>query len=367
MTNDAMPELPIRALDLRAVQVPLRRPLHTGGGVVAQAPLVLIDLRTEGGVTGSTYLFCYTPLALAPVMRMLAELRPLLIGQGLAPVELGAALQRRFRLLGAKGVVGMALAGIDMAAWDAAAKARGVRLAVLLGGRCSTIPAYNSNGLGLIGPARAAEEAQELVDEGFSAIKVRLGYPTVEEDLAVVRAVRVAVGDGVELMSDFNQSLSVAEALLRGERLAGEGLRWIEEPTLADDDEGHARIRARSRVPIQMGENWWGPHDMARCIAAGGSDLVMPDAMKIGGVTGWLRAAALAEAAGLPMSTHLFPEVSVQLMAVTPTRHWLEYVDWAAPILQQPLAVARGAVQVPAVPGSGIAWDEAAVQRYRVE
>jgi mandelate racemase len=360
------PALTIRALDLRTVLVPLRRPLHTSGGVVAQAPLVLIDLQTDQGITGSTYLFCYTPLALAPVAQLLANLRPQLQGQAVAPLELGLALQRQFRLLGAKGVVAMALAGLDMAAWDALAKARGVPLAVLLGGGTGPIRAYNSNGLGLIGPARAADEAQALVAEGFGAIKIRLGYPSLAHDLEVVRAVRGAVGDGVELMSDYNQSLSVAEALQRCDALAAEGLRWIEEPTLADDFDGHARIRAKSRVPIQMGENWWGPHEMARCLAAGGSDLVMPDAMKIGGVSGWLHAAALAAAAGLPMSTHLFPEVSVHLMAATPTRHWLEFVDWAAPILAEPLTVRDGQVAVPERPGSGIAWDEAAVKRCLV-
>ena len=367
MATDPLPTLTIRALEVRAVQVPLTLPLQTSGGLVTQAPLALIDLHTDQGVTGSTYLFCYTPLALAPVVHTLQNLEPQLRGQVLAPLDIGLALQRQFRLLGAKGVVGMALAGIDMAAWDALARARGLPLAVLLGGRLGSIPAYNSNGLGLIGADRAPAEAQALVAAGFRAIKLRLGYADARDDLAVVRAVRRAVGDEVELMSDYNQALSVAEALVRTEALAGEGLRWIEEPTLADDFEGHARIRAKSRVPIQMGENWWGPHDMARCLAAGGSDLVMPDAMKIGGVTGWLRAAALAEAAGLPMSTHLFPEISAHLMAATPTRHWLEFVDWAAPILAQPLAVVNGQVSVPDRPGSGIEWNDDAVRRYRVE
>jgi len=176
--------------------------------------------------------------------------------------------------------------------------------------------------------------------------------------------VRRAVGDGVALMADYNQALSVAEALRRVEALAGAGLAWVEEPTLADDYAGHAQIRAKAALPIQMGENWWGPHDMAKGLAAGASDLGMPDAMKIGGVTGWLRAAALAEAAGLPISSHLFPEISAHLLAVSPTAHWLEYVDWAEPILQEPLHVAGGSVTAPEAPGCGIAWDEAGVQRH---
>ena len=245
----------------------------------------------------------------------------------------------------------MAMAGIDMAAWDALARAAAMPLARLLGGTLRRVPAYNSRGLGIIGAARASAEAVELIAPGFTGVKVRLGYPDPHTDVEVVRAVRRAIGDGVQLMSDYNQALSVAEATCRVEALRDEGLAWIEEPTRADDHEGHAQIRRKARVPIQIGENWWGPHDMAKSIAAGSCDLGMPDAMKIGGVTGWLRAAALAEAAGLPISSHLFPEISVHLLAVSPTAHWLEYVDWAEPILQTPLRIDSGEAVIADGPG----------------
>lgn len=355
----------ITALRLRGVHVPMRRPLVTRGGTVGVAPLALIDLHTDAGVTGSTYLFCYTPLVLQPVLQMLANLEPLLKGRALAPLEIDRELQGRFRLLGAKGPVAMALAGIDMAAWDALARAQGLPLVRLLGARARPLPAYNSNGLGLIGPERAAIEARELA-AGFAAVKVRLGYDDAATDLAVVRAVRDAIGPGITLMSDYNQGLSVAEAVHRLDVLAGEGLAWIEEPTLADDHAGHAEIRRRTRLRIQMGENWWGPHDMARCLALAACDLGMPDAMKIGGVSGWMRAAAIAEAAGLPLSSHLFPEVSAHLLAASPTAHWLEYVDWAEPILREPLRFENGQAVPDDSPGSGIEWNEDAVARFAV-
>jgi mandelate racemase len=218
----------------------------------------------------------------------------------------------------------MAMAGIDMAAWDALAKSCEMPLVRMLGGQPCRIPAYNSCGLGMIGPERAAEEAQELLAPGFSAIKVRLGYEDLKTDLEVVRAIRDSIGEEVVLMSDYNQSLSVAEASRRAAALEGEGLYWIEEPTRADDYSGHAQIRHDTKTSIQIGENWWGPHDAAKSIEAGASDYVMPDAMKIGGVTGWFRTAALAEAAGIPLSSHLFPEISAHLLAVSPTKHWLE-------------------------------------------
>ncbi|MBE0582769.1 MAG: mandelate racemase, partial [Desulfofustis sp.] len=282
------------------------------------------------------------------------------------PLEINRLLQARFRLLGAKGIVGMALAGIDMAAWDAVAKNQGQPLARVLGADLLEIGAYNSCGLGLIGADLAPAEAELLVASGFSAIKVRLGYPDLETDIKVVRAVRSVIGDGIHLMSDYNQALSVPDAVHRVRALADEGLYWIEEPCLAHDYQGYARVRDASTCPIQMGENWWGPAEMATSLGFGASDLGMPDAMKIGGVSGWLQAAALADSAGMPISTHLFPEVSVHLMAATPTRHWLEFVDWASPILVQPLQIRDGKAIIRNAPGTGIEWDEAVVSRYLV-
>jgi len=360
----ASARLSIERLVVRAVLVPLRIPLVTSGGTVSAAPLALIDLHTREGVVGRTYLFCYTPIALKPVCELLANLAPLIEGAPLAPLALNRMLRARFRLLGEKGIVGMAITGIDMAAWDAMARAQGQPLACALGADCIEVNAYNSCGLGLIGADLARAEAQALVAEGFNAIKVRLGYPDLATDLAVVRAVRAAVGDGVHVMSDYNQSLSVPEAVRRVRALADEGLYWIEEPCLAHDYAGYAHVRAASTAPIQMGENWWFPDDMATSLRAGASDLGMPDAMKIGGVTGWLQAAALGESAGMPLSTHLFPEVSVHLMAATPTRHWLEFVDWASPILAHPMKITNGKAAVPDTPGTGIDWDEGAVARY---
>lgn len=357
-------ELTIRALRARAVNVPMSRPLHTSGGSVTTAPLVLIDLETDQGVTGHGYVFTYTPLALAPIAGLIGNLETVVKGDAVAPFEIEAKLQRTFRLLGAQGFSLMAIGGIDMAAWDALARAKELPLVCLLGGRPKPIPAYNSNGLGIVGPDKAADEAGELTSSGFGAIKVRLGYADAEADVAVVRAVREAIGDDVLLMSDYNQSLTVTEAKSRVARLDHEGLYWIEEPTRCDDYRGHAEIREHARTPIQLGENCWGPHDMAKAIDAGASDLFMPDVVKIGGITGWLRASALAEPIGLPVSSHLFPEVSAHLLAVTPTSHWLEYVDWANPILEQPLEIDDGRAVIPSAPGIGLEWNEDAVAKY---
>jgi mandelate racemase len=196
-------------------------------------------------------------------------------------------------------------------------------------------------------------------------VKLRLGRPEAKADLEALRAVKRAIGPQVTLMVDFNQALSVAEALKRGRMIDAEGgVYWIEEPVRADDFAGCARVAREVATPIQIGENFMGPQQMAQAIAARACDWVMPDAQRIGGVTGWMRAAALAQAAGLEMSSHLFPEASSQLLAVTPTCHWLEYVDWADPILEEPLTLKRGFVQPCKRPGLGLAWNGKAVKRY---
>ncbi len=363
MTKDADR---IGAITVRPLLVPLRRPLVVASGQVKHAPLIAVDLEGEAGSHGLGYIFTYTPSVLGPTARLIEELGTLLIGQPLEPYEIERFLAGKLKLLGLAGLVTMALAAIDMAAWDAAAKRAELPLARYLGGRPKALPAYNSNGLGIIGATAAAKEAEELVAEGFSAVKLRLGYPTLSEDLAVVDAVRRAVGGEVRIMTDYNQSLSYAEAKMRVLALDHVGLEWIEEPLPSDELAGHARLRDLARTPIQLGENFWGPREFARALKAGAGDLYMPDLMKIGGPSAWLRCAAMAEPEGIPLSCHLFPDLSAHLLAVTPTAQWVEFVDWAEPIRAEPLQREAGRVVISEEPGFGIAWDETALARYAI-
>lgn len=355
----------IRSLRARAVLVPMSRPLHTSRAVIDKVPLVLVDLETSTGVTGRSYLFAVTPLALKSMVALTEDLGSLITGQPLVPYEIEQLLYARTALLGAPGIVTMAISGIDMAAWDAQAQVAEQPLACLLGGALKPIRAYNSNGLGLMGPEKVAREAVELHAKGrFGGVKLRLGYATLEEDVAAVNAVQEALPQGTPLMTDYNQALTPAEAVRRGLVLDELGLTWIEEPVRADDHAGNAHVAASLKTPVQIGENFLGSRDMARALAAKACDYAMPDAERIGGVSGWMRASAIADAAAMPMSTHLFPEVSAHLMCVTPTAHWLEYVDWASPVLKTPMEVRDGCAIPCSVPGTGMVWDEAAVKKY---
>jgi mandelate racemase len=362
-----VPALTIRAARGTPVEVPLNFVLGTSADAIRVAPLLLIDLETEEGVTGRAYVFCYLRAAAPAIMSLLGEVEGLAKGSAVRPSELWAKLARRFRLIGVQGIVRMAMAGFDAACWDALALAAGVPLANLLGAERRPIPAYNSCGLGLRDDLGAlADEAETLLGGGFRAIKLRLGYPTIQADIAAVRAVRKRIGDGVELMVDYNQALSVDDALVRGRALDAENIYWLEEPIRHDDYDGAARLVRELKVPIQIGENFSLPTAMTVALDRSAANYVMPDLERIGGVTGWRQAAEIAHSRGVKMSSHLFPETSAHLLAATPTCHYLEYVDWANVLVEEPLLVADGHAVVPSRPGNGMTWDTKAIEHYRI-
>jgi mandelate racemase len=361
-STDVMKMPLIRELRVRAVRVPLPEPHRTASGIITESPLVLIDAITDDGIAGHAIVFTYTPAALRPTAELIANIEQLVKGEPLAPSVIADKLAARFRLLGTQGLVGMALGGIDMALWDALARVHGVPLARLFGAAANPIPAYGA--VGHDGPAGSARTAEDWVKRGFGGVKAKIGYPTVAEDIEVVRAMRSAVGRDVAIMVDYNQCLTPAAAIQRLRRLEECELTWVEEPTLAHDYPGHAQIAREIQTPIQCGENWWGPLDMRHALDAHASDYVMPEVMKMYGVTGWRRGAAMAEAKGVPISSHLWPEISAQLLSATPLAHWLEYANWWNPILAEPLRVERGLALPSESPGSGVAWNEPAVGKF---
>jgi len=352
----------IRELRVRTVRVPMPEPHRTASGVITESPLVLIDAITEHGVIGHGIVFTYTSAALRPTADFITNVESLIKGEPLAPAAIADKLAARFRLLGTQGLVGMALAGIDMALWDTLARVHGIPLARLFGAAIKPIPAYGA--VGHDGPAGSARTAEEWVKKGFGGVKAKIGYPTVAEDIEVVRSMRSAIGPDVAIMVDYNQCLTPPAAIQRLRALEESQLTWVEEPTLAHDYQGHAQIAREIQTPIQCGENWWGPLDMRHALDAHASDYVMPEVMKMYGVTGWRRAAALAEARGVPISTHLWPEISAQLLSASPLAHWLEYANWWNPIVAEPLSVERGMAQPSDRPGSGVSWNEPAVAKY---
>lgn len=352
----------IASFVVRSVLVPMPEPHRTASGVIEASPLVLLSITTDQGVQGHSITFTYTPAALKATAEFMQNLEPLVAGQALAPAALSERLHARFRLLGTQGLVGMALAGVDMALWDALARSQQLPLHALLGASPKPVACYG--GIGYDGAGDSARTAERWARQGLKGVKAKIGYPTVAEDIAVIRAIRSAVGPGLAVMVDYNQSLTPAEARVRLRVLDGEGLQWIEEPVLAHDYAALVQLAQRVRTPLQAGENWWGPLDFRHAFNAGVREHVMPDAMKCGGVTGWLAVSAMAQVYGTAVSSHLWPEISAQLLMATPTARWLEYADWWNPILKNPLKLREGMADIDGVLASGVEFDEDAVRKY---
>ena len=363
--QDGIRKLTFESVRVRAVSVPLRRPIIAKVGEYAHWPFVLIDVQTREGIVGRSYLEPYLQKSVMPITRMIEDLGESLKGQVLAPLDAYRDAMKTLHLNGREGMTLIAISGLDMAIWDALAKSAAMPLAVLLGGTTGNVRAYNTNGLWLRPLGKLAREAEELVAEGgFKAIKMRLGRSTLKEDIAAIAEVRQAVGENVQLMCDFNQGLAFGDALLRLHGLDDQGLVWFEEPIAYDNYDGCAQLAREMKTPLQIGENIYGPREFYKAVKAGAADLYMPDLMRIGGVTGWMRAAAIAGAAGLPLSSHLYPAISAQLLRVSESADWLEWSDWAEPILAEPLRAKDGQVTVGAKAGNGLEWNEEAVKRY---
>ena len=357
--------LTLEAIEVRAVAIPMRRPIVSKVGVYREWPFILIDLKTKEGIVGKSYLEPYLRDAVRYIGPAILDLAEMLKGRQLAPLDFFRDSMNKLHLIGRQGVSLIAVAGVDMAVWDALAKAAGLPLAELLGGSLGRLRTYNTNGLWLIPLDRLGREAEQLVAEGnFNAIKIRLGRPTLRQDMEALEAVRAAIGPNIELMCDFNQGLALHEAISRCHGLDDKGLYWFEEPVVFDNYEHSAQLARELKTPIQIGENIYGPRSFMQAIRAEAADLYMPDLMRIGGVTGWMRAAAIAGASGHPMSSHLYPEVSAHLLSATETCDWLEWRDWGNPIIAEPFEITDGFVNVPNRLGNGIDWNEDAVRKF---
>src|SRR5262249_45443482 len=202
-----LPKLSIRNIRAVGVEVPMTYALGTSAATVRAAPLLLVDLETEEGIIGRAWQFCYLPAAAPAIAMMLEEVLRSVKSERIEPAVLWANLSKRCTLIGVQGIVRMAMAMFDVACWDALAVAADLPLATLLGGKPGPVPAYNSNGLGLMAPAAVADEAEKLLAGGFRAVKLRLGYPTAGAHLPAVRAGRRPGPGGVAGLVGFNPAL----------------------------------------------------------------------------------------------------------------------------------------------------------------
>jgi mandelate racemase len=259
--------LTVRDISARPVVLKLKRPIVAKIATITEWPLLLIDLLTEEGIVGRSYLEPYLVKSLRYLAPALKDFGVMFKGRQVAPFELFDAARKSLHFVGYEGLSMIAASGLDMAAWDALAKAANLPLCELLGGSVGPVKSYNSNGLWLKEPKAVAEEALELRDLGeFCGLKLRLGRERAADDLATLDAVRETVGDEMHLMVDFNQGLDLAEALRRCHMIDDYGLSWIEEPIVYDNFDGYAQLANELKTPLQIGENFYGPREMHKAV-----------------------------------------------------------------------------------------------------
>jgi L-alanine-DL-glutamate epimerase-like enolase superfamily enzyme len=357
----------IEALRLALYNVPLRTPagdakVFTGRQRLLDRVAVLVaEVVTADGVVG--FGFSYALRAGGPAMFAYArEIGPLLLGEDAADIErLWDTLVWHGASMGRSGLAFQAIAAIDIALWDGKAKRAGLSLAKLLGSHRASVRAYNTSGGYLTTPAaEAVANAQASLARGVGGIKLKVGHPDATIDLARVERARAALGDAVPIMVDANGQWDRATALRMGRRLEAFDLTWIEEPLDAYDWEGQAALAAALDTPISTGEMLTSTVEHARLLALGGADILQPDAPRVGGVTPFLRVAALADERGVPLAPHFVMEIHIHLAAAQRREPWVEHFDWLEPLFNERLTLREGRMFVPTAPGLDLTISEEA-------
>lgn len=362
-----MENMIFKSITIRGVNVPLREPLIAKIGNFEKWPYLCVDIHTNCNIIGRSYIGPYLVDQLPSIAHCIKALANKFINRNIEPITFFDEGMKGINLLGYKGIGMYALAALDIAFWDAHSKASNLPLVKHLGGSIKPLKAYNSRGLWLKPLQELSKEAEALRSEGnFTALKLRIGRETYEDDIRALKAVREGAGDDIKVLSDFNQCYSIKEAMRRCSTLDDCGFFWFEEPIRYDNYYELSSLCKMINTPITIGENFHGPRDLKIALENRSCDMIMPDLMRIGGVTGWLRAVAIADSYNMEVSTHLYPEVSAHLMAVTPNAEWIEWVDWANPIIKDPYQIKNGDIIIPDRIGTGIEWNEENLKKYSV-
>lgn len=326
---------------------------------------LLLTLHTSDGLQSTGYAYTIGTGGSSVIALLKDHLAPRLIGRNPALVEaIWKDLFFHTHATAVGAITSLALACVDTALWDWRAQSQGLPLWQLLGGAQPRVPVYTTEGGWL------HLSAQELVDQtlaaqaaGFKGAKIKIGRPHVSEDVARLSAVRAAVGDAFELLTDANQGFNRSEVVRRAHAFEGLNLGWIEEPLPAEDVSGHVQLRQHTSIPVAVGESLYHLAQFREYLEQGACSIVQPDVARIGGITPWIKTAHLAEAFDVPVCPHFLMELHVSLCAAVPNAAWVEYIPQLDDVTTSRIEVKEGYALPPMTPGLGIAWDWAVIAR----
>ncbi|MCJ8052881.1 mandelate racemase/muconate lactonizing enzyme family protein [Shinella curvata] len=324
----------------------------------------LVTITDSDGAVGTGYSYTIGTGG-SSVMRLLADhLVPRIIGRDADRIEaIWHELEFATHATTIGAITSIALAAIDTALWDLRARKQNLPLWKLAGGAKDRCPLYTTEGGWLHIPVEAlVEDALDAKSKGFTGSKVKIGKPHGSEDVARLSAVRKAVGDGYEIMTDANQGFAVDEAIRRAERLRDLDLGWIEEPLPADDIDGHVRLNQSTSTPIAIGESLYSIRHFREYMQKGACSIVQVDAGRIGGITPWLKVAHAAEAFDIPVCPHFLMELHVSLTCAVQNGKYVEYIPQLDDITTSRLKIENGMALAPMTAGLGIDWDWDAIR-----
>ncbi|MCX4512123.1 mandelate racemase/muconate lactonizing enzyme family protein [Streptomyces sp. NBC_01619] len=354
-------------IKLSSVTLPLATPVSDAKVLTGrQKPMtevafLFVELATEAGHQGIG--FSYSKRAGGPGLFAHAqEIAPNLIGEDPSDIgRLWTKLVWAGASVGRSGLATQAVAAFDIALWDLKAKRAGLPLAKLLGAHRDSVRCYNTSGGFLHTPTEEVlENATASLASGISGLKIKVGHPDGKQDLRRLTAVREHVGDDVPLMVDANQQWDRPTAQRMGRALEEFGLVWIEEPLDAYDAQGHAALAASLDTPVATGEMLASVAEHWELIRTGAADIIQPDAPRIGGITQFLKLAALADHHQLQLAPHFAMEIHLHLAAAYPSEPWVEHFDWLEPLFNERLHISDGRMHVPSRPGLGITLSDQA-------
>ncbi len=337
-------------------------------GDITHFELVTARVRDADGVEGLGYTYTVGAGGGAIHHLIANDIAPLLEGEAADRIE--RHWQRMWwglHYVGRGGLATLAISAVDIALWDLKARRQATPLWRLLGGHDPAVKAY-AGGIDLQFPLeQLLAQTQANLDNGFRAIKMKVGRDRLSEDLERVAAMREFLGADFPLMVDANMRWRVDEAVRASRALAEHDIFWLEEPTIPDDVAGHARIAKEAPLPIATGENFRTLNQFQKMIAAGGVDFPEPDVANCGGITSWMKVAHLAEACNLPVTTHGVHDLQVHLLAAIPNASYLEVHGFGLErFIAHPLAIHDGLAQAPDRPGHGVELDWDALEKLRV-
>ena len=350
----------VTRVETRCVTVKLDKPIGSALRQLHSFGCILVFVHCDSGVVGENLIFTLNARRTRVLQSMVEEMADLIIGRDAGHIAgFWARAWRDINFLGHKGVPVVGISALDGALWDALGKMSNLPLYRILGGAQDRVPVYHSGGLWLSSSDKElVAEAERFAAAGFRAMKMRLGSPEPATDAARVRAVRTAIGPKIKLMADANQGLTENQAIRLGRALEEFDLTWFEEPLPAWDLDGLARVAAALDTPIASGETEYTRYGFRRMLELRSADILMPDLQRVGGVSEFIRVGHMAESYDIPVSSHLFPETSLQVLGALANTIYLEYMPWFSKIYNETIKFAEGQAIVPERPGWGFTFNQ---------